>query len=584
MEMCGFWSRFVFEQPAGRRDVAPLWLILAAVAIGLAAGALFPPVEQRGVDGALVLAGIVPYPADSITAHYYLGSWTLIHQLGAMLLVAGVGQTAVSWFFSLAAYALPITTYAMIIYGFSRRPWFALAAATLCFISNPISDFLASPDYPLVGSKWEGVPGTYGLWANVGAAWVIGVLAGGRNVLAGFSAAVLVAIHPVLGAYIMGLLCLALVLGRLFGGLDTRGIVRGLLLGAPLTVVSFAVFLWTRPSIPHEVDMAAFQSYLQFWDYHRNRPMSLVDAVSIGGLSILEVIALGMFLKLSGRERPSAAVAAIVVLAAVAVSVPLYFALHLVPAILPQIVILVIPGRLLNIQGFVATAVAIGLAVWALDCALSAPVGTAGRRLGLLARRLEASLASALGRGRQGELAADAPRVRAVLCVVILGLLVAYPSHLRSRLWRVWPHGEELTFWQKVRTAGIKGMVLTTAASSQAALRYGHLAVAVDLTGFDFPPYFPSTSKELAHIIEKGYGVSFHNPPPEVRYRSGLFTDIEKSYWEKLTPDVWQSLSRELGIVAVVAPSDWTMSLPAAVAGKKYTLYRTVGTSEPARN
>jgi hypothetical protein len=139
----------------------------------------------------------------------------------------------------------------MVIYGFSRRPLFSLATGTICFLTGVVARSFASPDYPLMGLTWDdAAPHSFGIWAGAGAAWVFGALAGGRNVMAGISAALLVAVHPVIGAYVAGLSLAVIATGRrLWKDLPISGIGRGLLWGGLATVVSFACYLALRPPV-----------------------------------------------------------------------------------------------------------------------------------------------------------------------------------------------------------------------------------------------------------------------------------------------------------------------------------------------
>lgn len=77
--------------PAGS-EPAPLSLIICGLAIGTLLGAFAPAIDQRGIDGALVLAGIINYPPQAPLVPYFLDSWTSIHQIGALLLRAGIAQ------------------------------------------------------------------------------------------------------------------------------------------------------------------------------------------------------------------------------------------------------------------------------------------------------------------------------------------------------------------------------------------------------------------------------------------------------------------------------------------------------------
>ena len=78
------------------QNPAPILLILCALLVGLLLGVMAPAPEQFGMHGSLVLAGIVNYPPQSPMSAYFLDSWTIIHQFGALLLRAGVHQTYVN--------------------------------------------------------------------------------------------------------------------------------------------------------------------------------------------------------------------------------------------------------------------------------------------------------------------------------------------------------------------------------------------------------------------------------------------------------------------------------------------------------
>jgi hypothetical protein len=78
-------------RPVGEDSPAPvpLWSTPRAVSLG---AALRLPLAgpERALAGALVAAGVVAYPPSSLMAHHYLGSWMLLHQVGALLLLAGL--------------------------------------------------------------------------------------------------------------------------------------------------------------------------------------------------------------------------------------------------------------------------------------------------------------------------------------------------------------------------------------------------------------------------------------------------------------------------------------------------------------
>ena len=58
------------------------------------------PYLQYGVDGGLVLSGLIKYPdLNSPMGYYYLNSWTSIHQISSLLLKIGLSTETLSKLF-----------------------------------------------------------------------------------------------------------------------------------------------------------------------------------------------------------------------------------------------------------------------------------------------------------------------------------------------------------------------------------------------------------------------------------------------------------------------------------------------------
>jgi hypothetical protein len=555
------------KPPIVTADRAPLSLIVYALVIGLLLGLLAPVTSQEGLDGSLVLAGIVHYPAQSPMNQYFLDSWTIIHQLGALLLRAGLDQAHLSELIFLVPCALLVCAYAAIIYCFSGQFLLSLLAAPLCYLANPLAKLFVSSDYMALGLLWSQPPEqTFGFWAQVGAVWVIGCVAAGRNALAGFSALVLIAVHPVLGTYMVVLLIGTLVVGRFLFALDMRGLAKGAALGACITLVSLAIFLETRAPPGGETDPVAYNAYMSFWDVHRSHVMTLSIAMRIAAAAAIAIAALSAFLVLAYPRRNAAVLACVLVLLAVTASTIAYYAVHLVPDLLPGLFVRAAPGRLLNVQAYLSTPIALGLALYVADHATKHVTK-------------DAKAGAAAGLGRMLPIAV-------LLLVIVSAITYALPRrHLIVDLMHTiletrilgnpsQESQDKARFWREVRNAGIAGLVLTSRATSRPTLDDGHLPTALNVGSFDFIPYVPQTAGPVAHIIQEGYGISFADPPADLQHGGGLPPDGGKDYWAQLRPGDWCQMSRSLGIAAIVAPSGWIVKLPPLVSGTSFTLYR----------
>lgn len=541
----------------------PLSLLICALSAGLLLGVLAPVTSQEGLDGSLVLAGIVHYPPQSPMNQYFLGSWTIIHQFGALLLRAGLDQAYVSEFFFLVPCTLLVGAYAAIVYCFSGQFLLSLLAAPLCFLANPLAKFFVSPDYAALGLLWSQPPvQTFGLWAHAGSVWVIGCVGAGRKALAGFSAVVLIAVHPVLGVYMVALLAATALAGQLFFGLNIRDFAKGATLGAVVTVLSFAAYLTTRPDLSGPIDQAAYDAYMSAWDTHRSHVMTREIAMQIAFAAAISIGVLCVFIVVSRPRREAALQTSGLVLFAIAASTVAYFAMHLTPDLLPEIVTRAAPGRLLNVQAFLSTPMAVGIAVFAAsqasrDWTTEATTAWLARAIPIIACVIVAAELAAHILSRRNLMIEDAR-------------LMATRGQNDASI----ASGGSAAFWSDVRHLSITRQVLASRIASRPALNDGHLPVALNVGSFDFIPYIPRTAAAVARIVEEGYGVSFSDPPPDMRHGGGLPPDGGRQYWAQLSPDRWCRISRDLDVAAVMAPSNWTINLPRLLSGTEFTMYK----------
>jgi hypothetical protein len=554
---------------------APMPLVVCALAAGLLAGFLAAGHGQEGVDAALAMTGAVAYPAISPMAQYFLNSWTVINQAEALLMRAGLDQEVLDVLFPLLARAFWCAGYILIIFGCTRRPLFSLLAGTLCiltfFVSSPLVRFISSPDYS--------IPGFYALWAHAGVVWVVGCLAARRDVMAAFSAVLLIAVHPFIGAYVVVLVSLAYAGANRLAGYDLRPLLRGAGWGAAGVAVSLIAYFAMRLPNGHS-DQIAYDAYMRFWDYHRNQAMTQGDSVRLGTAAILEMGILGYFIYACPARFFSAAMAAAVVFVSVAGSTLIYFAVHLAPGTFPQFVIGAMPGRLIDVHAFTIFALALGFIGQAVDRIRDARVvgipWYAGRVLGKLR-----SIARVLGgAGPFGDVE-SVDRRTLLLCSLIVAILVLSPPDKFRRIFVPLPpdshtasvRPETHAFWDRVRQMPARGLVLAAPEAATASLFDGHLPVVLDVTSFDFAAYLPYTAGSVAQIVGVGYGIKFYDPPLDDLHQGALARDDGRTYWAGLTVAGLTRLAHELGGGAVIAANNCPVRLPALITGSRFTLY-----------
>lgn len=546
---------------------APWGLVGAAMLVGVVLGLcgwMWLPVEERLLDGGLVLSGQVPYPAEAVMGLYYKGVWTLLYQVGGLALKAGVGYSAANLFFQLVPPALMTAAFAMFIHGLTGRPLFSFAAAILCFLNGYVVLQFASSDYPLLGIAWNmPSPHSYGRFGAALAAFSFAALVGGRDALAAFAATVLIAVHPVIGTYVVVLLACGFGVARLAWRCPApRPVLAGFAAGMCITLVSLVVYLILRPAMP-AVDAVTNGAYVEiyyaFWDYHRNQTATLRHLLRVFALFVVLSGPLLVFLALRRGRRGSADAGALALLFGVAASTVLYILYHWGRAFLPDVVIRAMPGRLTNVQAPFIMALIVGVTVFVADA---------------IARRFASN--------RLGAMLSRFPNAIAVAVVIVLAVRFL-PGFAQSLITTQRDAGKiasrsatleiDSPFWSKVRALGIDRLVLTAPELSLKGLRYGRLPIALDTTAFDFVPYLPQTATALGTLLERGYGVDFLHPPTILKFAGELAEETGRDYWACLSPSQWRPIAQSFGIAALLVPADWTVHLPLLLSDKDYALY-----------
>ena len=97
--------------------------------------------------------------------------------------------------------------------------------------------------------------------------------------------------------------------------------------------------------------------------------------------------------------------------------------------------------------------------------------------------------------------------------------------------------------------------------------------VMLDVSSFDFVPYFPNTAKSLAKIIEEIYGIEFTNPPLELKNSGSLSDKIIKINFEKYSKKKWQQLFKDFNLIGVIVPINWKMKLTPYTKGSRFIFY-----------
>src|SRR5207247_896260 len=144
------------------------WVLAASGLLGFHVGMVGFPTWQVAVETAQVVAGLVTYQAGNPFYVYHTKAWTILHQICAVLLKAGVSEIALSKALSGLLGMASFQALSMFVWALSGDALVAIGAPFLIFFTRAAEH---GADYPIA---LLGTDHTYGA---LGLSWFVLVLA-----------------------------------------------------------------------------------------------------------------------------------------------------------------------------------------------------------------------------------------------------------------------------------------------------------------------------------------------------------------------------------------------------------------------
>jgi hypothetical protein len=584
----------------GLRALDPgAWVLVVSGALGLGLGLAWSD-WQVCVETAQVLAGLVRYPPDNPFFIYHMKLWTILHQVCALLLKAGLSEITVSIAISGLMGMLSLQALAMVVYALSRRVVLSIGAACLIVITGAANHGVM---YPVM---LFGTSHTYGAIGLSYVVLVVGLLGAGWIRSAAFLLGLAPAVHPSLGLWFGLMLAVALLWDHRRARIGLLPALPYLLAGGALTAASLAVQLGMRPELP-KVDPAEARRYLSafvaFWDWHR-QPVyfhTIGVRLNIGALALALI-----WLRWFAADLPQPATWLLrFVAVSGALSVGLVFVSWLPPDSVPMTLLVLMPSRLLNINAMMAVAVLFGL-LGAYRSTTAAQILVAVLSLGLLLA--EPSLFWILvGHWRKLRMAPYFIDPQVILAIAAVGLILLAVSAAQRRAAGAEPTAPVsrvrgalvgarilsvsvlgvaslsllLLGWQRASNVGgaifgdaAEQALFETAAAGRGLLLTGgdlHLVqlrsrrpVLIDGGGLDALPYALEAAPAMDRILREVYGIDLFHPPLEARGGGRVPPAANRAAWERYSLDRWREIRRRYHVTQVLSNADWRLDLPPA--------------------
>lgn len=571
------------------------WVLLIGGLLGFRIGMTGFPDWQVAVETAQVVAGLVQYPDGNPFFIYHTKLWTIVHQILAPLLWAGVSEIRLSLVISGLLGMVTFQALSMFVYALSRDTWVAIGAPVLIFVTRA-AEYGAVYAVFLLGNE-----NTYGILGLSFCVLAVALIGTGRYRSGGFLLGMAPAVHPSLGAW------MCVVAGCAFAWDWSRSrdlrrpAIRWFLIGGAVTAASLILQLTIIYHAPHVTGMFSTReiaAFITYWDGHR-QPVDITNTGVLLNFAALALASLWLTAFASDLERASVFLLRVTLFAALT-SIALIFVSWIPPDKLPLPLLVLMPGRVLNYNALTFVALMIGLLghyrrqPWSQVLLLVLVVGLALGDHSMVWEWLQ----------QRGVLYESRVRPLWVVAAVTVGLVagaswtkwrtVDRREHMLTRAARslslallatavlltlAFSRPRSLIFHDRTndvffsQVAAGRGLLLTAGDLHLIQLRTRR-PVLLDGGGLDGLLYSLEAGPEMERILREVYGVDLLNPPEEARGAGRIPPIANRHAWERYSPDKWQDIKRAFGVTQVLTYPDWSLNLPVAAHSRRFVLYQ----------
>ena len=589
----------------GWRPGPTFWVLAISGILGFRIGLIAFPTWHISVETAQVVAGFVRYPPDNPFYIYHTKLWSLVIQLCAVLLRAGVSEITLSLALSGLLGMISFQGLALVTYAIGRDALVAIAAAVVVFVSG-VTDY--GPIYPV----W--LLGTHHSYGAIGLSTFVlalGLIGAGCYRSGAFLLGMGPAVHPSIGIWVGAVAIAALIWDYRTIREDLRHVVRYFAAGCAVTIVSAAVqfaVIYDVPAVDEAAVNQAFATFVRFWDAHRRVSVTFND-VGVVFNRIALALSVVWLIGFADSLRWSSVFLIRVMAIAAIVSLGFVMLTWLPAENVPRSLSILMPARLLNLNVVLVAPLVLGLAasfrdrtipralvMLLLGGLLLAPKSLLWRWFTETARpawtiRVDPSLLLEAGAlvvvclalwRHTGPRASAASEVDARSAGgarwVFGGATVVLLAIGTALAWRISP--PRTTFRDRTNdpfyaAAAADRRGLTVAAGSfQLVQLYTRRPVLIDSGALDIMVYAPEGGPAAARIVTDVYGVDFFDPPREIRSSSMIPHETNKYTWARFSTQHWRELRRTYNVSQIVARSDYELALPIVAEADGLRLYR----------
>ena len=485
------------------------------------------PYLQYGVDGGLVLSGLIKYPdLNSPMIYYYLNSWTSIHQISSILLQIGLSVEILSKFLMIVVSVF--FSFGVFLISFSltqKRNLSLFIAVTSIILGKNFGD----TDYPsLIFSEH-----TYGMLSLATFTLILGLIANKNVFIASVVTMILISIHPVIGVWTLILIAISFYYSKIYI-IYGKDIYRGVLIGFFLIITSF-LFYYFNTIEKLAYDNNLFLNYLNNWDGHR------IISKTIHYEYLAKTLLLSFFCILGLKKNfnsSSYSPHLLIILLSSVFSTILYLLYKFYPFIFPEFFKIIMPSRFIMLHTFLGWPVIICIVIF---------------------------LTKNLFRGK--------------IIILISAILVLILVQNYNRIFLIKDNikndlkiKEESNVLNFLKTENIKTNLIVPSSLVSYVFKKTKKPILLHTESLDFIPYHPYLIDKFFRILEIVYDIK-DNLPPE-KNNPYLNDKYIKGIFEKRSKEEWLLIKKEFNVEFILVPDTWNLKLDKSKEDKNYKLYQ----------
>lgn len=590
-----------------------IWVLLLSGLLGFRLGMVGYPDWQVAVETAQVTAGLVTYPPDNIFYIYHTRLWTVLHQILAVALRAGVSEITLSLIVSGVQGMLTFQALALLVYALSRDVLLAVGAAALIFFTRAADHGTIYPLFLL------GTQHTYGVIGLSSGVLVMALLGAGWYRTGAFLLGVVPCVHPAIGSWTGLVVGLAVLSNFRRLRSELRPALPWFLTGCGVTLTSLMIHVALSPAAPAGMTRLPpedLSNFIRLWDGHRAAVDIWGNGVRMNAALLIVAIVLLTARRTAdptergatSRVTPPSQLLLRIMGASALMALLMIPISWIPPERMPTALLVLMPGRYLNVGAFTFVAMLIGVLaarreLWSRMVLLVLVAGLLFGSRSMIWEFLErhhnvrydiniramqvvwlsaaALLAGVLwNQHRNAPQHRDSPpeggphRRNLVPYAATLGLLamtVLMTFHQREE--RPGSHFADRTndvFFADI--AGRPGVLLLAGDLYLVQLRTRR-PVLLDAGALDTVMYSLETGAAMQRMLRDIYGLDLASPPPDAVGAGRIPALSHQKTWERYTLEKWRDIRREFGVTQVLTYGDWGLQLPVASQSRRLLLY-----------